>query len=47
MMTPDFSRLRAPATMSIAVVPVEEARTRRREKDQQGRICRAGQVTRN
>ena len=41
MIAPDFSRLRAPATESIAVALVEEARTRRREKDQRGRIQRS------
>ncbi len=30
---PDFFRLRAPATESIAVAMVEEARVRRRKKD--------------
>ena len=41
MIAPDFSRLRAPATESIAVAMVEEARARRREKDKRGRIKRS------
>ena len=38
---PDFSRLRVPATESIAVATVEGARARRREKDKRGRIKRS------
>ena len=37
----DFSRLRVPATESIAVALVEEACARRREKDKRGRIKRS------
>ncbi len=37
----DFFRLRVPATESIAVAMVEEARARRRKKDQRGRIKRS------
>ena len=37
----DFSRLRVPATESIAVATVEGARARWREKDQRGRIKRS------
>ena len=41
MIAPDFSHLRVLATESIAVVLVEEAGARRREKDQRGRIQRS------
>ena len=36
----DLSRRRVPATESIAVATVEEARARRRDKDKRGRITR-------
>ena len=41
MIAPDLSRLRVPATETIAVAMVEEARARRRDKDQRGRIKRS------
>ena len=41
MIAPDFLRQRAPATESIAVALVEEARARWRKKDKQGRIKRS------
>ena len=41
MIAPDFSRQRVPATESIVIPLVEEARARRREKDKRGRIKRS------
>jgi len=41
MIAPDFSRQRVPATESIAIVLVEGACTRWREKDKRGRIKRS------
>ena len=41
MIAPDFLRQRAPATESIAVAMVEEARARWRKKDKRGRIKRS------
>ena len=41
MNAPDFLRQRVPATESIAVAMVEEARARWRKKDKQGRIKRS------
>ncbi|MDE0511563.1 MAG: hypothetical protein OXI88_07260 [Gammaproteobacteria bacterium] len=41
MIAPDFFRLRAPATKSIAVATVEGACARRRKKDKRGRIKRS------
>ena len=41
MIAPDFLRQRVPATESIAVATVEEARARWRKKDKRGRIKRS------
>ena len=39
---PDWFCLRVPATMSIAIAMVEQARARRQNQDQRGRIKRSG-----
>lgn len=41
MIAPDLSRRRVPATESIAVAMLEEARARLRDKDKRGRIKRS------
>ena len=41
MIAQDLSRLRVPATESIAVALVEGARARKRDKDKRGRIKRS------
>jgi hypothetical protein len=38
MIAPDFGLLRVPATESIVVLMVEEARARSKPKDKRGRI---------